>query len=86
MFPRNVTFGTLLGLSLAFVCRPAFAQDATICLDTAERIKFGDKLEEAEKQAAHEACLRALAASANVVQKYHLQEADFDITGNRPKE
>jgi hypothetical protein len=37
-----------------------------------------------EKSAAHEACLRALAASSNIVQKYHLQEADFDVTGTRP--
>ena len=29
--------------------------------------------------------MRALADTPNVVQKYHLQEADFDIMGNRPK-
>ena len=45
----------------------------------------GGKLEEKEKQAAHEACQRALAATSSVVQKYHLQEADFAITGTRPK-
>jgi hypothetical protein len=86
MFARKVSLWALLGLLPAVLSGPASAQDANLCLDTADRIKSGDKLDESEKQAAHEACLRALAASSNVVQKYHLQEADFDITDTRPKE
>jgi len=39
-----------------------------------------------DKAPRHEACQRALAESSNVVQKYHLQEADFDIMGTRPKQ
>jgi len=45
----------------------------------------GGKLEETEKLEAHEACQCALAQTSSVVQKYHLQEADFAILGGRPK-
>jgi len=38
-----------------------------------------------EKRLAHEACQRALADTSSIVQKYHLQEADIDITGTRPE-
>ena len=41
----------------------------------------GEILDEAEKQEAHEACQRALSATASVIQKYQFQEADFAITG-----
>jgi hypothetical protein len=61
------------------------AEDAALCLNTADRVTSGTKLEDPERMAAHEACLRALATTSNVVQKYHLQEADFDIMGTRPK-
>jgi hypothetical protein len=54
-------------------------------MSAAERVNNGDKLADAEKSQAHEACLRALSDSSNVLQKYHLQEADFDIMGTRPK-
>ena len=46
----------------------------------------GGKLEDAERQVAHEPCERALAETSSVVQKYQLQEADFDVTGTRPKQ
>ncbi|MGA7373818.1 MAG: hypothetical protein WBW37_14615, partial [Methyloceanibacter sp.] len=62
------------------------AQDAQICMAAAERVAEGEILADADKGAAHEACQRALAESSNVVQKYHLQEADFDIMGTRPKQ
>ena len=65
---------------------PALAQDAQICMAAAERVAEGEILADADKSAAHEACQRALAESSNVVQKYHLQEADFDIMGTRPKQ
>jgi hypothetical protein len=63
----------------------AFAQDAQICFDAADKVTDGGTLEAAERQAAHAACQRALAATSSVVQKYQLQEADFDVTGTRPK-
>jgi hypothetical protein len=44
-------------------------------------MKAEGNLRDDEKVTAHEACLRALSDSSNVVMKYHLQEADFDITG-----
>lgn len=74
----------LAGLLLAASFTPALAQDAQKCFAAAERVKDGDALDDAEKRAAHDACMRALADSSNIVQKYHLQEADFDIMGNRP--
>jgi len=60
---------------------PTSAQDAALCLITAERAGSDEKLSNAEKQAAHEACVRALSDTASVVQKYQLQEADFEIMG-----
>jgi hypothetical protein len=74
--------GTLL---LDFTASRAAAQDAQICFDAADKVTDGGKLEDGERKAAHEACQRALAATASVVQKYQLQEADFDVTGTRPK-
>ena len=64
---------------------PALAQDMQKCFAAADKVKDGVALDEAEKRAAHDACMRALADTSSVVQKYHLQEADFDIMGNRPK-
>ena len=63
---------------------PAFAQDAQKCFAASDRVKDGDALDEAEKRAAHDSCMRALSDTSNVIHKYHLQEADFDIMGNRP--
>jgi len=60
-------------------------QDAELCFATAGRIADGQEVGEAEKRAGHDACQRALAATASIVQKYHLQEADFDIVGRPPK-
>lgn len=76
----------IVGLGLALGASPALAQDAQNCFAAADRTKDGPALDDSEKQAAHQACLRALADSGNVVQKYHLQEADFDIMGTRPKQ
>ena len=85
MFARSLTLLTLVALFLAFAPEPALAQDFQICFDAADNVTEGAKLEETEKQAAHEACQRALAQTSSVVQKYHLQEADFDILGRPPK-
>jgi hypothetical protein len=74
----------LAGLLLVASSASAPAQDAQKCFAASERVKDGDTLDEAEKRAAHDACMRALSDTSNVVHKYHLQEADFDIMGNRP--
>jgi hypothetical protein len=79
----NLWRSALFGLSVASVPAPALAQDADVCLVMAERVDAGEKLSEAQKTAAHEACLRALSATGSVVQKYQFQEADFAITGTR---
>ena len=76
----------LAGILLAAVSPPARAQDAQICFTASDRVKDGDTLDEAEKRAAHDACMRALSDTSNVIHKYHLQEADFDIMENRPKQ
>ncbi len=78
--------GALFALALCLAANPAHAQDAQLCFSAADLVKMGSKLNDADKQQAHDACLRALAESSNVVQKYHLQEADFDIMGTRPKQ
>ncbi len=72
-------------LLLAAPQAAAQVQDAALCFATADRIADGQTLGEAEKRAGHEACQRALAATSSIVQKYHLQEADFDIVGRPPK-
>jgi hypothetical protein len=59
--------------------------DITACLAAADKVQDGTPLSAPEKSAAHEACQRALSDSSNVVMKYHLQEADFDIVGRPPK-
>ena len=64
----------------------ALAQDTQKCFSASDRVKDGDTLDEAEKRAAHDAYMRALADSSNIVQKYHLQEADFDIMGRPPRQ
>jgi hypothetical protein len=84
MSSRNLGLVFLAGLLLAASSAPALAQDAQKCFAASERVKEGDALDDAEKRAAHDACMRALADSSNIVQKYHLQEADFDVMGNRP--
>ena len=64
---------------------PVFAQDADLCLVVAGRIDDGREVSDEDKRLAHEACQRALTATSSIVQKYHLQEADFVITGTRTK-
>ena len=88
MRPRALSKARFVALGFAalgaFTCAAtASTQDAAHCLLTAERVDDGEILDEAEKTDAHEACLRALAATASVVQKYQFQEADFLITGQR---
>jgi hypothetical protein len=82
---RNFVSMAILGLSLAVLSAPALAQDMQLCFAAADRLKEGETLADTEKRTAHEACLRALSDSSSIVQKYQLQEADFDIVG-RPKQ
>jgi hypothetical protein len=86
MSPRILTLAAIACLLLAATSAPAVAQDVQICMAAAERVADGETLADVDKSAAHAACQRALAESSNVVQKYHLQEADFDIMGTRPKQ
>ena len=81
---RNFVSMAILGLSLAVLSAPALAQDMPLCFAAADRLKDGETLADTEKRTAHEACLRALSDTSSIVQKYQLQEADFDIVG-RPK-
>ena len=73
------------GLLIAFGTRPALAQDIEICLATADRVANGERVTSDDKDAGHEACQRALAATSSIMQKQEIQEADFDIVG-RPKQ
>lgn len=73
-----------IALCLGFAASPALAQDADTCFVVAGRIDDGKAVSDDDKRAAHEACQRALAATSSIMQKYQLQEADFDIAG-RPK-
>ena len=82
---RNFVSMAILGLSLAVLSAPVLAQDMQLCFAAADRLKDGETLADTEKRTAHEACLRALSDTSSVVQKYQLQEADFDIVG-RPKQ
>jgi hypothetical protein len=84
MFARRLTLLTFFALAFATVTEPARAQDAQICYDIADKVTDGVKIDEAERQKAHDACQRALAQSSSIMQKYHLQEADFDILGRPP--
>jgi hypothetical protein len=72
-----------LALMLALMASAALAnpKDIDTCLDASDKMKAEGNLRDDEKVTAHKACLRALSDSSNVVMKYHLQEADFDITG-----
>jgi len=72
------------GFLTIFGTAPAQAQDIEICLATADRVANGEKVTSDDKDAGHEACQRALAATSSIMQKQEIQEADFDIVG-RPK-
>ncbi len=81
MHPRTLGRAIVIALGLNSSLAVASTQDATLCLLTAERVDEGETLDEVGKQEAHEACQRALSATASVIQKYQFQEADFAITG-----
>lgn len=84
MVARRLVLLTGFGLLITFGTTPAQAQDIEICLATADRVANGEKVTPEDKDAGHEACQRALAATSSIMQKQEIQEADFDIVG-RPK-
>ena len=83
---RNLLLVAILASLPAAKSAPVLAQDMQLCLVASDRVKDGETLADAEKSQAHAACLRALSDTSSIVQKYQLQEADFDIMGNRPKQ
>ena len=83
---RRWAIPTSLAAMLALAASPALAEDVATCFATADRITGGEAVDEAAKKEGHEACQRALAETSSVVQKYHLQEADFDIVGRPPQQ
>ena len=84
MSARSLIPLAFVGVVLA--ASPALANPADVetCLAAADKATDGQSLGDDEKRAGHEACQRALADSANIMNKYHLQEADFDIVGRPP--
>ena len=82
---RNLLSMAILASLSAAMSTPALAQDMQLCFAASDRVKDGETLADADKHAAHEACLRALSDTSSIVQKYQLQEADFDIIG-RPEQ
>lgn len=82
---RRFAIFTFVAAMLALAASPAQAEDVALCFATADRVVAGEAVDDATKKAGHEACQRALAETSSVVQKYHLQEADFDIVGRTPK-
>jgi hypothetical protein len=85
MVARRLILLISSGLLIAFTTAPALAQDIEICLATADRVANGEKVTPEDKDAGHEACQRALAATSSTMQKQEIQESDFDIVG-RPKQ
>jgi hypothetical protein len=83
---RRYAILTSLAAILAFGASPASAEDVATCFATADRITGGEAVDEAAKKEGHEACQRALAETSSIVQKYQLQEADFDIVGRPQKQ
>jgi hypothetical protein len=82
---RYLIMPTILALTLVVGAGEARSQDVAICFGTADRVTSGEDVTQEENRTGHEACQRALAATSSVVQKYHLQEADFDIVGRPPQ-
>jgi hypothetical protein len=83
---RRYAILTSVAAMLALAASPASAEDVATCLGTADRVAGGEAIDEAAKKEGHEACQRALAETSSIVQKYQLQEADFDIVGRPQKQ
>jgi hypothetical protein len=83
---RRLAILASVAVMLACAASPASAEDVAICFATADRVTGGEAVDDAAKKAGHEACQRALAETSSIVQKYQLQEADFDIVGRPQKQ
>src|SRR5262245_39717138 len=83
---RRYAILTSVAAMLACAASPASAEDVATCFATADRVTGGETVDEAAKKEGHEACQRALAETSSIVQKYQLQEADFDIVGRPQKQ
>jgi hypothetical protein len=83
---RRLIVPAFVAALLTLAASPALAEDVALCFATADWVAGGEAVDDAAKKAGHEACQRALAETSSVVQKYHLQEADFDIVGRPPKQ
>jgi len=86
MHARSVSLVIAIGLFLAVQPALALPGDSDTCLDAGYRSKSKGPLGEDEKRTAHEACQRAMSDSSNIMEKYGLQEADFDIVGRQPND
>jgi hypothetical protein len=83
---RRYAIATSVAAMLALAASPASAEDVATCFATADRVTAGEAVDEAARKEGHDACQRALAETSSIVQKYQLQEADFDIVGRPPKQ
>ncbi|MGE5259697.1 MAG: hypothetical protein ACM3MH_02335 [Actinomycetota bacterium] len=83
---RQIPLAVLtLALAATLPAGAVCAQDIDLCFATADRVAGGEEVTDAEKEAGHKACQAALAATASIVQKSQIQDADFDIIG-QPKQ
>ncbi len=80
MLARCSLWLALFGLAVTLPA-VARAQDIDTCFAIADRVASGQEVTGADKEAGHNACQAALAASSSVVQKSQIQGADFDIIG-----
>ncbi len=81
MLARCSLWLAVLGLAVALPAAAARAQDIDTCFAIADRVASGQEVTAADKEAGHNACQAALAASSSVMQKSQIQGADFDIIG-----
>ena len=84
MLLRRLILLGIAALIVAVAARSAFGSARTPW-PCCSKVTDGGKIDDTERQKAHEACQRALAETSSIMQKYHLQEADFDILGRSPK-
>lgn len=84
---RTLAAFAQFSIAVAGLQAPAWASvtDGSACFVAAERIDAGEALSPKERDEAHQACRRTIAATASVTQKYQFEEADFAITGQRHK-
>jgi hypothetical protein len=85
MLVRSSLCLAILGLAAALPAAAARSQEIDTCFAVADRVARGEEVTAADREAGHKACQAALAATASIVQKSQIQDADFDIIG-RPSQ